>query len=237
MPDRIDAGSFLILGALSAKKLIIDKCEPAHLESLIDVLRRAGATFDINKTSVTVRGFSAGGVKPVNIKTHEYPGFPTDLQALITVLLTQAKGESLLFETIYESRLAYTESLRLMGADVLLMDAHRIMIKGKTPLRGKTLESPDLRAGLAFVIAAIVASGRSVIHNVYNIDRGYENIEERLQSIGVDIKRIRGRVSGKSKVRKPSTTFTSEPIEVAQTAFSYTPRKIHKSVISKSGAG
>lgn len=192
MPDRIDAGSFLILGALAARTLTIDRCEPAHLESLIDVLRRAGAELDVKKTSITVKGFPIGRVEPVDIKTHEYPGFPTDLQALITVLLTQAKGESLLFETIYESRLAYTESLRLMGADILLMDAHRIMIKGKTPLRGKTLESPDLRAGLAFVIAAIVASGRSVIHNVYNIDRGYENIEERLQSIGVDIKRIRG---------------------------------------------
>jgi len=129
-------------------------------------------------------------LKPVDIKTHEYPGFPTDLQAPMTVLLTQVNGESLMFETIFEGRLNYSESLVGMGADIKMMDPHRIMINGPSTLHGKVLESPDLRAGLAFVIAAIIAKGDSVIHNVYNIDRGYEDIEKRLQSIGVDIVRM-----------------------------------------------
>ena len=108
----------------------------------------------------------------------------------MTILLTQAKGEEMVFETIFEGRLNYTESLKGMCADIKMMDPHRVIVKGPTPLRGKNLESPDLRAGLAFVIAATIAKGRSVIHNVYNIDRGYEHIEQRLQKIGVKIERI-----------------------------------------------
>lgn len=193
MPDRIEAGSFLILGALAARELEIKKCDPAHLESLIDLLRAAGVKMEIGKTTIKVSG---GGVneqfRAVNIKTHEYPGFPTDLQAPMTVFLTQVSGESMVFETIFEGRLNYVESLERMGAQITTMDTHRVMIKGPSTLRGKVLESPDLRAGLAFVIAAIIAEGDSVIHNVYNIDRGYERLEERLRGIGVDIRRTKG---------------------------------------------
>lgn len=189
MPDRIEAGSFLVLGALAARELHIINCNPEHLESPIDILRSAGVAIETKKTEIIVR--APTHIKPVDIKTHEYPGFPTDLQAPMTVFLTQAEGESKVFETIFEGRLNYTEALTHMGASITMMDPHRVIVRGKTELRGRKLESPDLRAGLAFVIAAIVAKGESVIHNVdTTIDRGYENIESRLRAVGVDIERV-----------------------------------------------
>ena len=190
MPDRIDAGSFLILGALGARELHITNCNPLHLESLIQTLEHAGVGIETKKSEIIVRAPSR--LKSVDIKTHEYPGFPTDLQAPMTVLLTQAEGESTVFETIFEGRLNYTESLSAMGANITMMDPHRALVRGKTDLRGRKLESPDLRAGLAFVIAAIVAKGESVIHNVdTTIDRGYEDVEHRLRAIGVNIERAK----------------------------------------------
>lgn len=191
MPDRIEAGSFIILGALGAKTLRIENCNPDHVTSLIDTLRTVGVILQVGNKSVTVSSLERGSqFNMVSIKTHEYPGFPTDLQAPMMVLLTQAKGEAIVFETIFEGRLNYTESLVNMGADITPMDPHRVLVKGPTVLRGKKLESPDLRAGLAFIIAATIAKGNSTIHSVYNIDRGYERIEERLTAIGVDIKRV-----------------------------------------------
>ncbi len=190
MPDRIEAGSFLILGALAARELHITNCNPAHLESPIEILRSAGVYIETKKSEIIVR--APASLKAVDIKTHEYPGFPTDLQAPMTVLLTQADGESKVFETIFEGRLNYTEALTTMGASIITMDPHRVLVRGKTELHGRKLESPDLRAGLAFVIAAIVAKGESVIHNVdTTIDRGYEDIEARLLAIGVDIERMK----------------------------------------------
>lgn len=188
MPDRIDAGSFVILGALAARELRVINCEPKHLESLIETLRSAGVSVETKKTEIIVR--APLRLLPVDIKTHEYPGFPTDLQAPMTVLLTQADGESTVFETIFESRLNYTEALTSMGARITMMNPQRALVYGKSELRGRTLMSPDLRAGLAFVIAAIIAKGESVIHNVdTTIDRGYEDIENRLRAIGVNIER------------------------------------------------
>ena len=189
MPDRIEAGSFLVLGALAARELHITNCNPLHLESPIEALRSAGAFIETKKSEIIVR--SSSQLKAVDIKTHEYPGFPTDLQAPMTVFLTQTEGESRVFETIFEGRLNYTESLAAMGASITMMDPHRVIVRGKTELRGRKLTSPDLRAGLAFVIAAVVAKGESVIHNVdTTIDRGYEDIETRLKALGVDIERV-----------------------------------------------
>ncbi len=190
-PDRIEAGTFLILGALCAKRLEIKACEPSHLDSLIAILQESGINIKIKKTSLIVECSILRHclMRAIDIKTHEYPGFPTDLQAPMLIYLTQAKGESIVFETIFENRLGYTEEISRMGAQITMMDTHRVLVHGPRPLRGREMESPDLRAGLAFVIAAIVAKGESIIHNVYNIDRGYENIEERLRGIGVDIVR------------------------------------------------
>lgn len=188
MPDRIEAGSFLILGALAARRLEVRGAIPEHLESLIEHLRASGVSVEVRGKHIVVLA-PKGKLRPVDIKTHEYPGFPTDLQAPMTVFLTQCAGESLVFETIFEGRLLYTDSLNQMGANIQLMDAHRALVRGKTPLRSRKLESPDLRAGLAFVIAAAIADGVSTIHNIYNIDRGYERIEERLRALGMEIER------------------------------------------------
>ncbi|MDO8521108.1 MAG: UDP-N-acetylglucosamine 1-carboxyvinyltransferase [bacterium] len=190
IPDRIEAGSFLILGALAAKKLTVTGVVPEHLESLIELLEYTGTTVTRTKNSLTVAaGKGSKHLRAVDVRTHEYPGFPTDLQAPMMVYLTQAKGESLVFETIFEGRLNFTESLNRMGANIAMMDPHRVLVKGPTKLQGHRLESPDLRAGLAFVIAALIAKGTSAIYNIYNIDRGYERIEERLQKIGAGIVR------------------------------------------------
>jgi UDP-N-acetylglucosamine 1-carboxyvinyltransferase len=189
MPDRIEAGSFLILGALAGKNVEVRGCEPEHLESLIAHLSAANVPLSVASKSIVVSA-PRKPLAAIDLKTHEYPGFPTDLQAPMTVFLTQCDGESMVFETIFEGRLLYTDSLNQMGANIQLMDAHRALVRGKTPLHARKLESPDLRAGLAFVIAAIIADGTSTIQNIYNIDRGYERVEERLRALGVDIERV-----------------------------------------------
>ncbi len=187
-PDRIEAGSFAVLAAVCGKDIEITDCRPDHLKVLLHAFDNAGVDFGITENSIRIK-FSPQ-LKAVDIKTHEYPGIPTDIQSPLAVLLTQATGRSFIFETVFEGRLNYLNELARMGADVTICDPHRAFISGITPLRGREMESPDLRAGLAFVIAALVAKGESIVHNIYNIDRGYENIEERLRDVGANIKRI-----------------------------------------------
>lgn len=187
IPDRIEAGTFAILAATTQSNILIKNCEPEHLDSLWSALRNAGVGLKMTGDSVEI---IPSQLKTINIKTHEYPGFPTDLQAPICVLLTQAEGQGIVHETIFESRLFWLDELKRMGANVLMYDPHRISIQGPTELRGRNIESPDLRAGMAYLIAALCAKGQSTINNIYQIDRGYEKIEERLRTIGADIKRI-----------------------------------------------
>jgi UDP-N-acetylglucosamine 1-carboxyvinyltransferase len=186
-PDRIETGSFAIMGALLGKNLRITNCVPNQIMSVIDHMTSMGVDTKYGKDWITVS--RPKNLLTVDVKTHEYPGFPTDLQAPFSILLTQAKGMSLLFETIFEGRLGYIEDLNRMGANIIAYDTHRVAISGPTELRGREMESPDLRAGLAFIVAALVANGESIVHNAYNIDRGYERIEERLRAIGADIRR------------------------------------------------
>jgi UDP-N-acetylglucosamine 1-carboxyvinyltransferase len=188
IPDRIEAGSFVILGAALHSPIKIVGLNPAHLEALWFLLKKAGVKLEIGRDFVEVKpGFK---LKAVNLKTHEYPGFATDLQAPFTVLMTQAKGSSLIHETIFEGRLFYTDILNQMGAKIIMADPHRVIVEGPTKLYGRRLISPDIRAGIALVIASLAARGESIIENIYQIDRGYERIEERLQRLGADIKRI-----------------------------------------------
>jgi UDP-N-acetylglucosamine 1-carboxyvinyltransferase len=125
-----------------------------------------------------------------NLQTHEYPGFPTDLQAPFTVLMTQASGRSLIHETIFDGRLFYTDKLNTMGADIIMCDPHRVIVSGKTKLYGKKLESPDLRAGMGLVIAGLLAEGETVIDNIYQIERGYEDLVGRLKNLEAKIEKI-----------------------------------------------
>lgn len=192
IPDRIELGSFLILGALAADNLMIENCNPAHAESVIATLNEAGVPIEVGNNFVRIVDggkIPNSNFKSFNIKTHEYPGFPTDIQAPITVFLTQSSGEAIVFETIYENRLNYTQDLVHMGADIKVWDAQHAMVKGPTPLKGREVDGPDIRAGLAFLIAAIIAKGNSTINNAYYIDRGYADIENRLKKIGVSIER------------------------------------------------
>ena len=192
LADRIEAGSFLILGALAARELTIKECRPDHLDALIAYLAEAGVKIETGSDWIKVINTGEEKFSALDVKTHEYPGFPTDLQAPFSIFLTQTEGQSYIFETIFEGRLNYFEALNRMGAKVKVLDSHRAIIDGPTPLSGREIESPDLRAGLAYVLAAIIASGQSVVHNVEYIDRGYEEIEKRLASLGLNIKRVSG---------------------------------------------
>ena len=189
VPDRIEAGSFLLLGALAAEELEITDCNPAHLEMLIELLRESGVEIDTTASAITMRKVDTKQFHPLQVRTHEYPGFATDMQPPMVVYLTQVTGVSSVFETIWGGRLAYTKDLERMGAKINLLNPQQIKIEGPTPLVAAELESPDIRAGLAFLMAAAIAKGTSTVGNIYHIDRGYERIEERLQKIGLNIKR------------------------------------------------
>lgn len=188
IPDRIETGTFAILGALTGGDLKITNCNPSHLETFWKILEKIGVNFEIGNDFVKIN--PSPDLKAHEVRTHEYPGFATDLQAPATILLTQAKGLSIVHETIYEGRLFYTDMLNKMGANIIMCDPHRIVIQGPTKFYGAKLESPDIRAGIALVIAALIADGKSEIDNIYQVDRGYEKIEERLKNLGAKIERV-----------------------------------------------
>ena len=196
VPDRIEAGSFLLLGALTATDLIIDKCRPDHMEAVINLLRSAGVPIETTATQVKIKGNTSkpGSFSSFNVRTHEYPGFPTDIQSPAVTFLTQASGEGTVLETIFEGRFKFTEELIKMGADIKIMNPREILIKGPTPLNqlpdGEVLSAHDIRAGFAVVMAALVGKGAFTINNVHLIDRGYERLEERLSALGASIKRV-----------------------------------------------
>jgi UDP-N-acetylglucosamine 1-carboxyvinyltransferase len=190
-PDRIEAGSFIILAALAGEDVTITHCEPKHMEVPLALFARAGVVMDIGEGTIRVHGsaISKKGLQSVSVRTHEYPGFPTDLQAPMAAFLTQCSGEASILETIFDGRFRYVDDLARMGADMTVMNPHRVFIRGPKKLSRKELDSPDLRGGLAYLIAATVAEGTSIINDAYVIDRGYERIEERLQKLGLNIKR------------------------------------------------
>ncbi len=187
IPDRIECGTFIIMGLMTKSQLKITDCEPRHIENLLYSLDKAGAKLEVGKDYIITH---PSNLKGVDIVTHEYPGFPTDLQAPFTVLMTQANGLSLIHETIFPGRLFYTDILNQLGANIIMCDPHRVVVMGPTKLYAKKLTSPDLRAGMALILAAMVAEGTSSIENIYQINRGYENIVTKLQQIGADIKQI-----------------------------------------------
>lgn len=196
IPDRIEAGSFLLLGALSADDLTITDCRPDHMEAVINLLKSSGVPLEIGKDTIRIVGNASkpnNSFTSFNVRTHEYPGYPTDIQAQISTYLTQTTGESIIFETIFEARFKYVEDLTKMGAHVTVMNPREILIKGPTELsalaEGEELQAHDIRAGFAVVMAALVAKGESIVNNVHLIDRGYEKLEERLSALGASIVR------------------------------------------------
>ena len=187
MPDRIETGSFAIMAAATNSEITIKDCNPEHVAILLSIFKKIGVNFEIGKDWIKI--YKHKNLKPYNIQTHEYPGFPTDLQSPYAVLMTQADGNCLIHETIYDRRLIWTDMLSQMGANIIMCDPHRVVINGPSKLYGKKLISPDIRAGIGLVIAALIAKGATEIDNIYQIDRGYENIDERLRKLGADIVR------------------------------------------------
>lgn len=188
MPDRIEAGSFACLAAAVNGCVKITNCDPSHIEVPLQILEKIGVEFITGKDYIQIK--SANNLTPAKITTHEYPGLPTDLQPAFTTLLTQANGSSLIHETIFEGRLFYTDILNQIGAEVVMCDPHRVIVQGPTKLYGTKISSPDIRAGIALIIAALIAQGETEIDNVYQIDRGYEKLEERLKGLGAEIRRV-----------------------------------------------
>lgn len=187
IPDRIEAGTYIIAGALVGKELKIDNIIPEHVETLILKLKEMGVKVDVGLDCVTVS--KTDNIKAVKIRTLGYPGFPTDLQQPITTLLTQCNGTSTLEETIYENRFQNVPYLNMMGANIKI-DGSKIEIIGNTPLTGNTVEATDLRAGACLVLAGLVADGQTEIKNVDHVLRGYENIIEKLTDVGAKIELI-----------------------------------------------
>jgi UDP-N-acetylglucosamine 1-carboxyvinyltransferase len=187
IPDRIEAGTFLIAGAMTGGDLNITCCEPAHLATILAKLKQAGVKTKPNSDSVRVMGdnpFTAA-----DLITEEYPGFPTDMQAQFMALATQAEGTSIITENIFENRFMHAQELVRMGANIKI-EGRRAVVTGKTPLSAAAVLASDLRASASLVLAALVADGETIIDRVYHIDRGYEKIEEKLKSIGAQIRRI-----------------------------------------------
>lgn len=188
IPDLIEAGTFLVMGAGTGKKVRVKNLILEHLDSFLAKLQEIGVEFKKDNDSVEI--FGATNLKPGKVQALPYPGFPTDLLPLVVPLLTQAVGKSLIHDPLYDYRFNYIQELKKMGADIEIVDPHRAIIFGMTPLSGVTIESWDIRAGAALVVAGLMAQGQTIIENVEQIDRGYEKIEERLQQLGANIKRV-----------------------------------------------
>jgi UDP-N-acetylglucosamine 1-carboxyvinyltransferase len=187
-PDRIEAGTFLIAGAITSGDLCVAHCNPEHLTAVIGKLRECGARVDlIAKDQIRVR--SEGTLKSADISTEEYPGFPTDMQAQYMALATQADGTSVVTENIFENRFMHVQELVRMGANIRV-DGRTATVRGRTPLSSAAVMCSDLRASASLVLAALVADGESILDRVYNIDRGYEHIEEKLRGVGAQIRRM-----------------------------------------------
>lgn len=188
IPDHNEAATFLILGAATGSPLTVVNAREEHLDIVLVKLREFGVDFEVQENRITV--VPAKKLQAVSkIDTRPYPGLPTELQAPLCVLATQAEGETLIFETLFEGRFNHLSELTKMGAQATILNPHQVVIRGKTPLRGTVIKSYDLRGGVSLIIAALVAEGKTVIENIYQVDRGYERIEERLQNIGADIRR------------------------------------------------
>ena len=185
--DRIEAGSFAIAAAITGGELELTDCNPNHLTSLSKYLINSGVNWENNENSIKVS--SNGDLNPISIKTEEYPGFPTDLQAQFMTLMCIANGESEISETIFENRFMHVPELTRMGANISV-DAGMAKVIGVDQLHGARLMATDLRASISLVIAALSAQGESVISRIYHLDRGYEKLEKKLIKCGANIKRI-----------------------------------------------
>ena len=187
IPDRIEAGTFIVAGALTGGDLNVTGCDPAHLTAILQKLIETGVKTAVKKDSVRVMGDQP--LLAADLSTEEYPGFPTDMQAQYMALATQADGTSIVTENIFENRFMHAQELVRMGANIKI-EGRRAIVRGKTPLSAAAVLASDLRASASLVLAALVADGETIIDRVYHIDRGYEHIEEKLKAVGTRIRRV-----------------------------------------------
>jgi UDP-N-acetylglucosamine 1-carboxyvinyltransferase len=192
VPDRIEAGTFAIAGAVTGGRVTLTGAPCDHMTAFLDVLARTGvdAACDGDRITVDGEGLADGGYRASNIETAAYPGLATDLQPPTCVLLTQAKGVSHVHESIFEDRLEWLGELNRMGAKADIRDNHHATISGRTPLRGAEVEIGDLRAGASLILAALAANGTTTIHGAHHVHRGYENIERKFLDLGARIERL-----------------------------------------------
>ncbi len=188
IPDRIEAGTFLVAGALPGGDVTVAGCAAAHLEAVIEKLRIVGA--EVVETGGGVRVVGDGRPRPVDVRTAPHPGFPTDMQAQLMVLLCLAEGSSKITETVFENRFMHVQELQRLGADIAV-DGKTAIVKGVPSLSGAPVMASDLRASAALVLAGLAAQGTTEIHRVYHLDRGYEHIEQKLAPLGARIRRER----------------------------------------------
>jgi UDP-N-acetylglucosamine 1-carboxyvinyltransferase len=188
IPDRVEAATFIIAGALSGGDLLVSGCDPHHLTALFQKLEENGAKVRVTAQD-TIRVMADGDLRASDMATEEYPGFPTDMQAQYMALATQAEGSSVITENIFENRFMHALEMVRMGANIKI-EGRRAIVRGKTPLSAAAVLASDLRASASLVLAALVADGETIIDRVYHIDRGYERIEEKLRGVGAQIKRI-----------------------------------------------
>lgn len=203
IPDRNEAASFAIMAIATDGDVFIEEAQQEHLITFLNTIRKIGGGFEVKKNGI--RFFKEKDFQPIELETDTHPGFMTDWQQPLVVLLTQANGISVIHETVYEDRFGYIKELNKMGADITVFNKclgekecrfngknhpHSAVVKGPTPLRGIEMEIHDIRAGCAHVIAALIAKGESKIHGIEHLDRGYENLEEKLLSLGAKVKRI-----------------------------------------------
>ena len=188
IPDRIEAGTFAVAAAITGGDLTIHECQPGHLESVIAKLEEAGVRTQCGATTLRVTG--VGRPRAVNLRTHPFPGFATDMQAQMMALMTIAEGRSVITEAVFENRFMHANELLRLGADIAIA-GNTAIVQGVPNLWGAPVMATDLRASASLVLAGMAAQGRTVVSRVYHLDRGYEAIERKLTTVGADIERVR----------------------------------------------
>lgn len=188
IPDRIEAGTFIMAAAITEGEVQIKDVIPEHLASVIEVLKKIGVNINVERDQNTINVTGMKKYKSINITTVPYPGFPTDLQPLLTSLLSLSKGVSTITDTIFPERFSYVNELRKMGADIIV-EGNSATVRGVEKLHGAEVSATDLRAGAALILAGLTAEGTTTVKNVYHIDRGYEKIDEKLRKLGAKVTR------------------------------------------------
>ena len=191
IPDRIEAGTYVVAAAITKGAVSVARCRPEHLEPLLNKLREAGVAISVEKERIHVDATAPARLKGVDVRTLPFPGFPTDMQAQMVALLSVVEGTSIITETVFESRFMHVEELRRMGADIRV-EGNRVVVTGRERLAGAPVMASDLRASAGLILAGLAAEGTTEVLRVYHLDRGYERIEEKLRGLGAVIERRKG---------------------------------------------